>query len=342
METHAVPTLEDVANLANVSTATVSRCLNLPEKVSQKTRERVMEAVNSLGYSPNFGARALAAKRTNTIGAVVPTLENAIFARGLQAFQEEVTRNGSTLLVASSGYQEDVEEQQIRNLVARGADALLLIGKDRNEKIYTFLKNRDLPWVIAWSYRTTSENCFVGFDNRTAAKEMAQKAIELGHTKIGMIAGITKGNDRARERMLGVMDAFKEHDFPTEALRIVESKYNFAGGGKAAETLLGMDPQPTVIICGNDILAIGAIKKIKAMGLRVPEDISVTGFDDISVSSIIEPELTTVHVPHREMGRIAAASLLSMLGKGGHCESQKLNTYIVERNSLASPPTTNP
>lgn len=297
-----------------------------------------MEAVNSLGYSPNFGARALAAKRTNTIGAVVPTLENAIFARGLQAFQEEVTRNGATLLVASSGYQEDVEEQQIRNLVARGADALLLIGTERSEDIYTFLRNRDLPWVNAWSFRKSSDSCFVGFENRSAAREMTEKVIERGHTKIGMIAGITKGNDRARDRMLGVMDAIREHDLPIEELRIIESKYSFAGGANAAESLLGTDPRPTVMICGNDILAMGAMKRIKSLGLRIPEDISVTGFDDIAVSAFAEPELTTVHVPHREMGRLAAVSLLFLLEKKGPCEGHNLDTYIVERKSLSAPP----
>ena len=121
----AIPTLEDVAAQSGVSTATVSRCLNSPGQVSKSTRERVMQAVSDLGYAPNFGARALAAKRTNTFGAIIPTMENAIFARGLQAFQDELREHGVTLLVASSSYSPDQEEEQIRSLVTRGADALL-------------------------------------------------------------------------------------------------------------------------------------------------------------------------------------------------------------------------
>jgi LacI family transcriptional regulator len=337
LQTPYLPTLEDVAREANVSTATVSRCLNMPDKVTEKTRARVMAAVKLLGYSPNFGARALAAKRTNTIGAVVPTLENAIFARGLQAFQEEVTRNGATLLVASSGYQQDIEEDQIRNLVARGADALLLIGNDRSEEIYTFLKKRGIPWVIAWNFQNEPNHCFVGFNNRSAAKEITEKAIKLGHTRIAMIAGITRGNDRARDRLLGVKDAIIENGLPIERFIAIETPYSFADGGDTIEKLLEIEPRPTVVICGNDILAVGAIKRLKSLGLNVPEYISITGFDDIEVASVIEPELTTVHVPHRAMGTKAAESLLKMIEQDDPCESQQLDTFIAVRRSLSSP-----
>ena len=143
-----VPTLDDVAREAGVSTATVSRCLNNSEKVTAKTRERVARAIDLLGYSPNFGARAMAAKRTFTIGAIIPTMENAIFARGLQAFQEALYAQGYTLLVASSAYKPEIEAEQIRALVARGADGLLLIGYDRDPSIYDFLARRGVPTLV--------------------------------------------------------------------------------------------------------------------------------------------------------------------------------------------------
>ena len=137
-----VPTISDVARAAGVSTATVSRCLNSPDVVQAATRTRVMEAVESLGYTPNFGARGLRARRTFTIGAVIPTMENAIFARGLQAFQETLNENGVTLLVASSRYRQDLEERQIHNLIARGVDGLLLIGYRRSATIEETLRRR--------------------------------------------------------------------------------------------------------------------------------------------------------------------------------------------------------
>ncbi len=146
------PTLDDVAKTAGVSTATVSRCLNSPERVVESTRKRVMSAVETLGYTPNFGARVMAAKRTFTIGAIIPTMENAIFARGLQAFQEELHKRGYTLLVSSSAYRPDVEEEQIRALVARGADGLLLIGHDRDPSLYRYLERQEVPALVAWSF----------------------------------------------------------------------------------------------------------------------------------------------------------------------------------------------
>lgn len=337
MKQRAIPTLADVAREAKVSTATVSRCLNAPDRVVEKTRKRVLAAVQQLGYSPNFGARALAARRTGTIGAVIPTMDNAIFARGLQAFQEVVSENGATLLLASAAYDPELEEQQIRSLVARGADALLLIGEDRQPGLYAFLDQHRIPYVLAWSFREAAPHCCVGFDNRAAAREMTERVLGLGHRRIGMIAGITQHNDRARDRVSGVTDALRQAGMPNDALQICEAGYSFDEGAQAAATLLARTPHPTILICGNDVLAAGALREAKARGRRIPEDLSVTGFDDIALCEVLEPGLTTVHVPHREMGQTAARCLFAALSGDGPMESQRLSTTIVLRQSLAAP-----
>lgn len=343
MTNQNVPTLKDVARAANVSTATVSRCLNSPERVVGATRERVLAAVEALGYSPNFGAQALAAKRTNTIGAVIPTMENAIFARVLQAFQEDIARNKSTLLVASSSYRQDIEEEQIRSLVARGADALLLIGECRNPEIYDFLRNRNIPYVVAWSYRSDGEHSFVGFDNYAAAKAMTEKVLALGHRRIAMIAGITLHNDRARDRVRAVRETAKAHGVTLSDADVVEAAYRFDDAAEAFARLMQHDPRPTAVICGNDVLAIGALTCAKAMGLRVPEDVSITGFDDVEISSVTEPGITTVRVPQRQIGQVAAEILIRQLQsktatRTFEQESRELETRIVERGSLGPPP----
>ena len=139
MPIYSAPTLTDVAKKSGVSTATVSRCLNTPDRVAKRTRDKVEDAIAMLGFTPNFGARVMASKRTYTIGAIIPTMENAIFASGLQAFQDELHKQGYTLLVASSSYDPKIEEEQIRTLVARGVDGLLLIGHDRSPEIIDFL-----------------------------------------------------------------------------------------------------------------------------------------------------------------------------------------------------------
>ena len=318
-----LPTLQDVADLAAVSTATVSRCLNKSGHVTEKTRLKVQQAIQTLGYSPNFGAQALAAKRTNTIGAIIPTMENAIFARGMQAFQETLAENGITLIIASCSYRPELEEEQIRSLVARGADALLLIGQSRPDATYQFLARRNIPYVLAWAHKKDSEHCYIGFDNQAAAQTITRQVLELGHRNLGVIVGLTQNNDRARDRITGIEHAIADHGAKT-----------FQEGAKALDQLLANPTPPTAVICGNDVLAVGAVKRAKQLGLAVPEDLSITGFADIEVSELIDPELTTVHVPHREMGIAAAKSLIAMLKTQTPVESHLLETRIVNRQSL--------
>ena len=329
-----LPTLQDVADLAAVSTATVSRCLNNSGHVTEKTRLKVQQAIQTLGYSPNFGAQALAAKRTNTIGAIIPTMENAIFARGMQAFQETLAENGITLIIASCSYRPELEEEQIRSLVARGADALLLIGQSRPAATYQFLARRNIPYVLAWAHKKESQHCYIGFDNQAAAQTITRQVLELGHRNLGVIVGLTRNNDRARDRITGIEHAIADYGAQTAPLQVIEAEYTFQEGAKALDQLLANPRPPTAVICGNDVLAVGAVKRAKQLGLAVPEDLSITGFADIEVSELIDPELTTVHVPHREMGIAAAKSLIAMLKTQTPVESHLLETRIVNRQSL--------
>ena len=329
-----LPTLQDVADLAAVSTATVSRCLNNSGHVTEKTRLKVQQAIQTLGYSPNFGAQALAAKRTNTIGAIIPTMENAIFARGMQAFQETLAENGITLIIASCSYRPELEEEQIRSLVARGADALLLIGQSRPAATYQFLARRNIPYVLAWAHKKESQHCYIGFDNQAAAQTITRQVLELGHRNLGVIVGLTRNNDRARDRITGIERAIADYGAQTAPLQVIEAEYTFQEGAKALDQLLANPTPPTAVICGNDVLAVGAVKRAKQLGLAVPEDLSITGFADIEVSELIDPELTTVHVPHREMGIAAAKSLIAMLKTQTPVESHLLETRIVNRQSL--------
>lgn len=332
-----VATLNDVARKAGVSTATVSRCINNAHQVGEATREKVMRAVKDLSYSPNFGAKIMAARRTNTIGAVIPTIENSIFAQGIQAFQEVLDEYGYTLLVASSSYKPDLEEQQIRNLIARGAEALLLIGYERDDDIYQFLNDRRLPVVLTWSFDETGRHNSIGFDNCKAMDEMAEHVINLGHRQIGAIIAETTTNDRSRDRLKGIQSAMARHKLPSECLSVEETPYSIESGAQAFQNLYKSEKRPTVVMCGNDVLAAGALNKAKELGLRVPDDISITGFDDIELARVVDPPLTTVHVPHREMGMKAAEMLVQWINTNTPQASHKLETYICKRATLAAP-----
>jgi len=331
----AAPTLDDVARLADVSTATVSRCLNDPGKLTQTTRERVQAAIEELGYTPNFAARSMAAKRTFTIGAIIPTMENAIFARGLQAFQEELDRRGYTLLVSSTGYKTDAEEKQIRNLVARGADGLLVIGHDRDPEIYDYLRQQRVPVLVTWSYDQSAPAPSIGFDNRAAMRQFAQKVLAMGHDRIAMISSMSDQNDRARMRIAGVRDAMLAQGLDPAALALIEVPYTFDDGASAFLDLMQANPRPSIVLCGSDVLAVGAIRGARQLGMRVPEDISITGFDDIELAQVTHPELTTVRVPHHDMGRRAAQELVAMIEDKREGISQRLETTIIERASVA-------
>lgn len=331
------PTLEDVARLAGVSTATVSRCLNTPDRVSEETRKKIHDAVTALEYSPNFGARALAAKRTNTIGAIVPTMENAIFAKALQSIQEELHGKGVMMLVASSAYKPEVEAEQIRSLVARGADGLLLIGHQRDPALYDFLKKHGVPSLIAWVHDDSIARPSIGFDNRAAMATMAQNVLALGHKRIAMISADTKDNDRARARVMGVRQTLDAAGLDGDALPLVETSYGVDQGGAAFAELMQTETPPTVVICGNDVLAVGAMVRARKMGLSVPDDVSITGFDDLEIATITSPPLTTVRAPHQEMGREAARMLVQMVNGETPEPRPPLETSIRLRGTLAAP-----
>jgi LacI family transcriptional regulator len=329
------PTLDDVAKRAGVSTATVSRCLNAPDRVVKATRDRVQNAIEALGYTPNFGARAMAAKRTFTIGAIIPTMENAIFARGLQAFQEQLHTLGYTLLVSSSSYRPDVEQEQIRALVARGADGLLLIGYERDPAIYDYLTRQGVPVLIAWAYSPDNVQTSIGFDNYRSMHALAEKVASLGHRRIGVISAVTDGNDRASERLRAIRDVFEACGGDAS---VIETSYEIKNGAAAFESLMSAAQPPSAVMCGNDVLATGALARAREMWLDVPSDVSVTGFDDIELAQIVTPALTTVHVPHRKMGCEAAKALVSMVENKTRGHSVELQSSLKLRASLGPAP----
>jgi LacI family transcriptional regulator len=338
MKTQHNPTLEDVAREAGVSTATISRSINEPHKVAKRTLERIQEVVDRLGYTPNFGGKLLASNRSNTIGAIIPTMSNSMFASGLQAFQEVLAGAEKKLLVATAGYNSEDEFSQIRSLVTHGADALLLIGTTRPQQTIDFLALRNIPYVISWCYKDDAINTYSGFDNEKSARSIALKVLEFGHRKIAMIAGQTTGNDRAADRIAGVQSAITEYGDGAELVNRIEASYSLDSGGVAFEEIISSDSRPTAVICGNDVLASGAIVRARALSIDVPKEVSITGFDDIDLASAVSPALTTVRVPQTEMGKSAAQLLLKLLDNKPQVRSIEFETEIIVRDSLIQLP----
>lgn len=331
------PTLEDVAKAAGVSTATISRSITRPGKVAKATQDRIQQAIDDLGYTPNFGGRVLASSRTNTVGAVIPSMSNAMFANGLQAFQETLAEAGVTMLVASTGYDPDNELSQIRSLLTHGADGLLLIGAERPTATQDFLQKRKVPYVVSWFHKNDSAHLYAGFDNAKGAREITRAVLDQGHRDIAMIGGISAGNDRVSARIAGVQQEIATYGDGARLLQTVESRYEIDAATEAMGVILESGKRPTAVICTSDVLAAGAMIQARRHGLQIPRDLSITGYDDIGIARVVDPPLTTVHIPQTRMGQAAARLLLDRLAGSADLRSIEIETSVIRRGSLAPP-----
>ncbi len=335
--------IRDVAAAAGVSTATVSRTLNRPGAVRPEMRERVLAAVRQLGYVAHAGARTLKLGRSGTVGVVVPTIDNAIFASGLQAFQRRMAQAGRVVLLAFSDYDPAQELAQVQALLARGVDALALTGISQRPELITLLALRGLPWVHTGSFPAPAGAACVGFRNRAAVARAVQYLLDLGHRRIAMLAGITAHNDRAAERVAGVREALAAAGLKLPPAALAEAAYELQPAREATRRLLQVAVPPTALLCGNDVLAIGALLECQALGVPVPQALSVVGFDDLDIARQWRPALTTMHVPTETMWTLAAQYLLDRLDGAVHeVRQQELQVELVVRQSTAPTAATAP
>lgn len=338
--------LADVARHAEVSLTTASRALNHPREVRASVLERVQAAVKALGYVPHGAARALASHRTHAIGALIPTFDNAIFARAIEALQHRLSESGHTLLLACSEYEFRRGLIQAQSVIEHGVDGLMLIGEAHDPGLFSLLADRRLPYVVTWVYKPKGPHPTIGFDNRQAASRMASYLVDIGHRRIAMIAGIGvyrepgwegTTNDRAIGRIAGVREALEARGLNLPPDRLVEAPYDVGEARRALRILMSHPEPPTAIVCGNDVLAFGALFEARALGLRVPEDLSVVGFDDLDLARHTEPPITTMRVPSAEMGKRAAEYLLARLAGESPPAATELEVSLILRASSAPP-----
>ncbi|MCC7487269.1 MAG: substrate-binding domain-containing protein [Burkholderiales bacterium] len=329
--------LADVARLARVSTATVSRTLTLPHKVKPATAARINQAVETLGYVAHGAARALASRRSRKVGAIIPALDNPIFASTVHALQKALDAAGYMLLVASHGYDAQVEARVIRALVEHGVDALVLLGTTHRACVLELLAAHQLPCVLTWALDAGAPLPCVGFDNRAAAVIVTRHVLDLGHDAVAMISGVTAGNERAAERLRGVREALAERGLALPASRLVEKPYTLSGGREGLRELLEGGARPTAVICGNDALALGALAECLDRRIAVPAELSITGFDDMEIAAVVTPALTTVRFPAAEIGALAARHLLARLAGQEVAPRTELQVELIVRGSTAPP-----
>jgi LacI family transcriptional regulator len=330
-------TLRDVARFAGVSSATVSRVMNNPAVVSDELRSRIMVAIDHLGWVPHAAARALATQRTKTVGAVFPTLANEHFASAIQALQESLEQAGYTLLLACSEYDLDREYRQVRTMLERGVDAVVLVGEAHHHDLQPLLVQRHIPFVNTFVYSENSDSLCVGVDNHQAFFDFTTYLVGLGHRRFAMLSQHTDTNDRAQARREGVRDALAEHGLGISAAHMVDGVWGARVGRQLFSKVMSTPQPPTVVICGNGSFAMGAMLEAMHQGYKIPDDLSLVGFDDFELMSELPIPITTVRVPSAEIGTNAAKIILAELAEPGTARSTRLEAELIVRASSGSP-----
>jgi LacI family transcriptional regulator len=329
--------INDVAAAAGVSIATVSRALSKPEIVAHETRVAVESVVKKLGYVVNGGARALSSKKSWSVGAVIPSLENAIFANTTYALQKTFGDEGYMLLVACSEYDLDYEISLVKGFIERGVDGLVLVGATHRQETKELLQRFKLPYVYTWAFEESGKLPIVGFNHAEATRLVTRHLLELGHSKFGVISTPTAGNVNALSRLNGVLSTLEESGIVLSEKMIVEAPFSYRKGSEAFSLLMTYSEKPTAVICLNDVLAIGAMAAARKLRLKVPKDVSITGCEDLEVAEFTNPPLTTVRYPTAEMGNYAARHILSQLKKEKPILQRIFPTKLVVRKSSGPP-----
>jgi LacI family transcriptional regulator len=329
--------LRDVAQVAGVSTATVSRFINNPELVSTELRARIASVVHHLKWIPDGRARALATKRTGTIGAVFPTLSHGDFARAIEAVQHELNQLNYTLLLACSEYRPEQEYQQVRKLVERGVDGLILVGEARDPALVEFLDDCRVPYVNTFVYNPRSHGTCIGPDNHNALYRLTNYLADLGHRRFGVIGQSAQHNDRAQARLQGIRDALAERSIAVQPAHFVVGLWSIEEARQHFRRIFARKPWPTALICGNAYLAVGAMLESAAQGIKVPEQLSIVGYDDIEIMRELPIPVTTVRVLSDEVGRRAARFLAARLDNRPEDIEFECAAEIVVRASSGPP-----
>lgn len=328
-------TLNDVAQRADVSPATVSRVLRAPEKVSEPLRTRVHSAVRELAYIPNQLASALASSRTRRVAVIVPSLTNGVFDDYLRAAHDMFVPAGFQVLVLNSNYAPGHEEKAIATALGQYPEAIILAGIDQTAQAKRSLRQAGIPVVQTMEISPDPIDINIGLSHFDAGYAAARYLFELGHRNVGHIAAPL--NSRARKRAAGYMRAVKEFG-AAATVASADAPSSVALGGTLLVELMDRAPATTAVFCGNDNLALGVLFECQRRQIRVPDDLSIIGFNNLEFSGCACPSLSTVATPRYEMAQRAAEIILDIVrGSGARPERRRIDLgfRVVKRESTS-------
>ncbi len=322
----------DVALLAGVSTATVSRALNTPDTVDPDTLKRVRDAVKKLRYVPHGGARSLRSQRSRMVGAIVPSFDYALYARTTSALQQRLGEHGYSVVLAEHHYDLQQELQVARQLIEHSVDAFMFVGVDHDPRLFALLEDYGRPFVLTWGVDGTDRHPCVGFDNRAAGHAIARHVLALGHKRVALLSAPLEGNDRGRERVAGFRAALAEAGAQEPHIEYAQ-RITLGAAEEAMQKILRAKQRPTAVLATNDVMAVGAMLACRNAGVRIPEDISITGIDNTDLGATQVPGLTSVRTPIVEIGTAAAEQLILRLEGKEFAANQALPFEVVVRGS---------
>jgi LacI family gluconate utilization system Gnt-I transcriptional repressor len=323
--------MEDVARIAQVSLITVSRVINQPDKVSSATRKRVEQAIKTVGYVPNLVAGSLASSKSRIVAAVVPTLDRSVFSGTIRGLSERLAREGYQLLLGSTGYSQQVEEQLVRTFLGRRVDALVLTGMSHSTATRKMVKDAGIPVVETWEFGGKGLDMVVGFSNHDAGTAMGHYLLGKRHRVLGFVGG---QEPRSQARLRGFQSSAKHHPACVIVPLMLPEGASYAAGREALVQLWQSKPRVDAIFFSNDALAVGALLECQRRGIRVPQDLAIAGFANLDIAEEMVPSLTTVQVQASSIGDHAAEMILRRLTEQPlETSNVNLGFSIVERES---------
>ncbi|KXZ39715.1 transcriptional regulator, LacI family [Alkalithermobacter thermoalcaliphilus JW-YL-7 = DSM 7308] len=319
-------TIKDIARLAGVSTTTVSKIINNKhDSISKDTTEKVIKIMKDNNYVPSTIARSLVTKKTKTIGLIIPDIVNPFFPELARGAEDKANKEGYNLIICNTDEDIQKEDRYVAMLVEKMVDGIIFTASSQRVDDFKLLKNANIPIVLVdRDVKGSHISSKITVDNFMGAYEGTKHLIEQGYKKIIFITGSLK-NKTSLDRLNGYKKALDEHNIKFSYENVIEGSYKSEWGYNAVNFILKQNKNFDALFCGNDLIAIGAIKALKENDIKIPQDVGVLGFDDIYISRIIDPQLTTIKQPIYEMGYKSVQTLIDILEK----KSKKVKDIVL-------------
>ena len=333
------PTIQDIAKVAGVSSATVSRAIHEPHLLHPRTLQNVQTVMAQQGYIYNAMAGDLSRRKSSVIGLFIPTAESAKISTTAIALQDVVNKYGFPIIINNTFFDASLERSLLRQCRERALSALILVGcMKQNESMLYSIAEDEIPCAFLWDTLENTTYNYVGIDNFSASYDMMRYLLGLGHTRIAFAGAMSMQVGRVEKRLNGYLRALEEYDIPLRSEYVLEFPPTLDNGALAMRSFLALAQPPTAIFFASDMLAIGALTVCREADVKIPEQISIAGFDDISFAAHAYPPLTTVRVPAMEMGTIAGHCMIDILRHKKTPPFQHvLPTTVIIRETCAPP-----